>query len=204
MSISLPDFIEYQAGRPRLNKPISMSRYGERAISMIQNGDEWWTVNIETQPMYDEDLAEFEGWLAQAQNGMETIVYTVLGKQSLPRAYWSNPNSSVPADNGSLTSVTNGKTLLIGSVTVGLAMTKGDLISLTSADYHSLHRVTANATAGATITLPVEPPVPSYIADGATVRFKDPVLNTRIVPGSTEVGDGVMPTAKFQLIEVPR
>ncbi len=83
-------------------------------------------------------------------------------------------------------------------------MTKGDLISLTSAVYHSLHRVTANATAGATITLPVEPPVPSYIANGATVRFKDPVLNTRIVPGSTEVEDGVMPTAKFQLIEVPR
>lgn len=204
MAINLPTFIEYQAGRPRLNKPISMSRYGERAISMIQNGDEWWTINIETQPMYDEDLAEFEGWLAQAQNGLETIVYRVLGKQSLPRAYWNNPNSAVPTDNGSLTSVTNGKTLLIGGITVGLVLTKGDLISLTSGEYHSLHRVTASATAGATITFPVEPPVPSYIGIGATVRFKDPVLNTRIVAGSTEVGDGMMPTAKFQLIEVPR
>ena len=204
MSISLPDFIEYQAGRPRLNKPVSMSRYGERAISMIQNGDEWWTVDIETQPMYDEELAEFEGWLAQAQNGLETVVYTVLGKQSLPRAYWNNPGSAVPADNGSLTSVTDGKTLAIGSVTAGLIMTKGDLISLTTGDYHSLHRVTANATAGATLTLSVEPPVPSYIATGSVVRFKNPVLNTRIVPGSTEVEDGSMPTAKFQLIEVPR
>ena len=100
--------------------------------------------------------------------------------------------------------MTIGKTLLIGGIAAGLAMTKGDLISLTSGSYHSLHRVTANATAGATITLPVEPPVPSYIAIGATVRFKDPVLNTRVVPGSTEVEDGVMPTAKFQLIEVPR
>ena len=91
MAIYLPDFIEYQAGRPRLNKSVSISRYGERAISMIQNCDEWWTVNIETQPMYNEDLAEFGGRLAQAQNGMETIVYTVLGKHSLPRAYWNNP-----------------------------------------------------------------------------------------------------------------
>lgn len=205
MSMSLPTFIDYQTGRPRLNKPVSMSRYGERAISFMQNGDEWWTVDIETQPLYDENLASFEGWLAQAQNGLQTVVYSAVGKQSLPQAYWLTPNSPTPASNGILTSITGGKVLAIGGVMTGLTMVSGDLLSLSSGDYKSLHRVTLGATSTAsTLKITVEPFVPSYIPTGATVRFKDPLLNTRIVPGSVSVGDGVMPTASFQLIEVPK
>jgi hypothetical protein len=204
MSITLPK-IGYQSGRPKLNDPVSMSQYGERAISFMQNGDKYWTVDIETKPLYDDELAAIEAWLARARNGMETVVYTPIGKQRLPQAYWDAPGSSVPAQNGALTAVTNGNQLAVGSVASGLVLTDGDLLSLTTGEYHSMHRVTIGATAaGSSVTVTVDPPVMSYISLGATVTFKDPKMNTRVVPGSVQVGDGVLPTAKFQLIEVPR
>lgn len=204
MSIILPK-IGYQTGRPKLNDPVSMSRYGGRAISLIQSGDKYWTADVETKPLYDDELAEFEAWLALARNGLETIIYTPIGKQRLPRAYWDDPNSLVPAQAGALTSVSNGTQLLVNSVTAGLVLTAGDLLSLTTGAYHSLHRVTVGATAASTsIAVTVDPPVMSYIATGATVTFKDPKMNARVVPGSVDVGDGVAPTVKFQLIEVPK
>ncbi|MBC8718833.1 hypothetical protein [Ochrobactrum sp. Marseille-Q0166] len=204
MSIYLPTNLGYQAGRPRLNKPVSMSRYGNRAISMIQNGDEWWTVNIETQPLYDEQLAAFEGWLAQAKNGLETVVYTVLGRQSVPLAYWSDPNNAAITGNPMLT-VINGSILTISPVVVGLKMKSGDLIGFSNGEYNFFTRIIADATASSTLLqVVVEPFLPSYITIGSTVRLKDAKINTRVVPGSTEVGEGVMPTVKFQLIEVPK
>lgn len=204
MSITLPK-IGYQKGRPKLNDPVSMSRYGGRAISFMQTGDKYWTVDIETKPLYDDELAAFEAWLALARSGLETVIYTPIGKQRLPMAYWNAPDSPAPAAGGTLTSVTNGSQLLVGTVTSGLVLTNGDLLSLTTGAYHSLHRVTVGATAATTaLTVTVDPPVMSYIATGATVTFKDPKMNARVVPGSVDVGDGVLPTAKFQLIEVPK
>ncbi|PWJ81475.1 hypothetical protein C7441_1106 [Pseudaminobacter salicylatoxidans] len=204
MSIVLPK-VDYQRGRPRLNDPVSMSRYGNRAISFIQNGDKYWTADIETRPLYDDELAAIEAWLARARNGMETVIYTPIGKQRLPRAYWDDPNSLIPAKNGTLNTITNGTQLSVSGVAAGLSLTDGDLLSLTTGAYHSLHRVMADAAAaGTSLTVAVDPPVMSYISAGATVTFKEPKMNARVVPGSVDVGDGVLPTAKFQLIEVPR
>lgn len=201
----LPAGIKLQTGRPQLQEPASVSRWGNRAISIFETDDKYWTVDVETQPLYDEDLAQVEAWLATARSGMETILFVPRGKQAYPRAYWSDRENAILDDTGTLTTVTNGKQLAIGSVTNGLIISAGDLISLATGDYRSLHRVTVGATASATaITLSVEPPVPSYIATGAVVRFKNPEMNARIVPGSKEVGDGDLPTAKFQLIEVPK
>lgn len=200
--ITLP-VIHYQNGRPKLNEPVSMSRYGGRSISFMENGDKYWTVDIETQPLYDEELADFEAWLARARSGLETVLFSPFGKQALPRAYWNNASVTLPV--GSLNTVTNGRQLLIGGVTPGQIATAGDLISLSTGDYHSMHRVTVGATAVSTaFTLTVEPPVMSYIAMGAAVTFKNPKMNARVVPGSVNVADGVLPTVKFQLIEVPK
>ncbi|WP_288427094.1 hypothetical protein [uncultured Agrobacterium sp.] len=205
MSISLPTFIDFTAGRPRLNTPMSVSRYGNRAISFMGNGDSYWTVDIETQPMDEDELARFEAWLARTRAGLETIVYTPLHKGALPRAYWNDPSNPAVADDGNLVSITNGKTISINSLTNGLELQEGDLVSLTTGDYHSLHRVlTGGVAAGNALTLTVQPFIPSYIAAGAVFRCKDPRLNTRIVPSSIQVADGQMPVARFQLMEVPR
>lgn len=201
----LPSGIKIQTGRPQLQEPASVSRWGNRAISVFETDDKYWMVAVETQPLHDEELADVEAWLADARGGQETILFVPRGKQAFPRAYWSDRENATLDNNGSLTSVTNGKQLAIGSVTNGLAISRGDLVSLATGDYRSFHRVKTGATAASTaLTLSVEPPVPSYITNGAVVRFKNPEMNTRIVPGSKEVGDGDMPTAKFQLIEVPR
>lgn len=204
MTITLPN-ISYQTGRPKLNDPVSMSRYGGRAISFMQTGDKYWTVDIETQPLYDDQLADFEAWLSRARSGLETVIYTPIGKQRLPRAYWDDPTSLVPAQAGTLNAISNATQLAVGGVASGLIMTPGDLLSLSTGDYHSMHRVTVGATAVMTsLTVTVDPPVMSYIATGAAVLFKDPKMNARVIPSSVSVGDGVLPTAKLQLIEVPR
>lgn len=55
-----------------------------------------------------------------------------------------------------------------------------------------------------TLTVTVDQPIASYIASGATVRLKQPEMNTRLVKDSFQMGKGPFPTASFQLIEVPR
>lgn len=204
MSIALFK-IGYQKARPDLNDPTSMSQYGKRAISFMQSGDKFWTIDMETKPLYDDELARVKAWLSRANGGKETVVFTPVDAQRLPAAYWGNPSSTVPAQNGTLSSITNGSQLLVSGVKTGLVITDGDLLSLTTGEYNSMHRVTVGATAaGTSLTATVDPPVMSYISVGATVTFKDPKMNTRVVPGSVQVGDGVLPTAKFHLIEVPK
>lgn len=204
MSIQLPE-IEYQSGRPRLNVPRSVSRYGNRAIAFFENGDSYWTVDIETQPMDESQLAAFEAWLATARGGLETIVFNPVHKGAVPQRYWDDPDNAALSNDGVLVSITDGKVLSINSLTNGLELLAGDLISLTTGDYHSMHRVTAGGVvqAGA-VSLTVEPFIPSYIATQAVFRCKDPLLNTRLIPNSVQVADGHMPTAIFQLMEVPK
>ncbi|MCL6653475.1 hypothetical protein A6R70_14375 [Agrobacterium rubi] len=205
MSIPFLPGIKIQAGRPHLNIPMSVSRYGNRAISFVQSSDSFWTVDVETWPMDEAKLADFEAWLARTRGGMETVVFTPRHVGSVPRAYWSDPANPILDDTGDLVSVTNGKQINLNSITASLAITAGDLVSLKTGDFVSLHRVTTGAVAASTsMSLAVEPPVPSYIAAGATVIFKNPPLNTRLLPSSVEIGDGLFPTARFQLMEVPR
>ena len=124
---------------------------------------------------------------------------------SLPRAYWGNAGAAALANEGALATVTNGFTVAINSVENGLTLMPGDLFSLKTGEYRSLHRVTVGAVAaGNAITVTVEPAVPPYITAGAVAKWKDPELNCRVLPESFDIPDEFFPAASFTLVEVPK
>lgn len=202
MALQLPTVI-FQRGRPSLNRPMSVSRFGERAIAFVEYSDPYWIIDMETQPMPETMLARFEAWLAQSRGGMETIHY-VPPHLNVPQAYIGDTSNPVISDSGILSGI-NGNVLSVTGVSSGLKLMAGDLIGLSIADYNFIGRVVADVTAvGTSVSIAVEPFLPGYITIGATVTFKNPKLNTRILPSSINVGAGMYPTASFQLIEVPR
>lgn len=95
--------------------------------------------------------------------------------------------------------------LTVNSVTNGMKLMAGDLIGLSQGDYNTIVRVVEDATAAAgAIAIKAEPFLPSYITAGATVVFKNPVMNMRLVPDTYDCPDDFRPTATFTLTEVPR
>ncbi len=195
--------ISFQRGRPQLNRPISVSKFGGRSLSFVEYADPYWTVDMETQPLDENQLAYVEAWLARTRGGFETIHFTPVHLR-VPQAYVGDEGNPIVNDNGVL-AAKNGSALTVNSVSPGLVLRAGDLIGFTIGDYNTICRVTVGATAVSTsVSISVQPPLPSYIVVGSTVVFRDPKMNTRIMPSSISVDDGVLPTASFQLIEVPK
>ncbi|MBV2144403.1 hypothetical protein KUG47_12955 [Falsochrobactrum sp. TDYN1] len=202
MAIQLPS-IFFQSGRPRLNRPMSVTKYGGRALSFVEYADAYWTVDMETQPLPENKLAAVEAWIASARGGFETIHF-IPRHMSVPQAYIGNETNPIVNDNGIL-AAKSGTNLTVNSVSSGLVLTAGDLIGFSSGDYNTLGRVITGATAASTsVSITVEPPLPSHIPVGSTIVFRNPKLNTRIMPNSIFIGDGKFPSASFQLIEVPK
>nr|WP_313023959.1 hypothetical protein [Brucella intermedia] len=134
---------------------------------------------------------------------MVTVHYTPKDA-CIPQAYWGDANN--PAITGTATlGAINGNTLTLSGVVSGLKLTDGDLVGFTVGDYNFIARIIADAIAASTsVQVKIEPFLPSYITIGATVRFKNPVQNMRMMPNSLEIGIGFFPDASFQLVEVPK
>lgn len=202
MAIQLPS-IFFQRGRPQLNRAMSMSKFGGGALSFVEYADPYWTVDMETQPLPEVKLAGIEAWIASARGGFETIHFAPR-HLTVPQAYIGDENNPIVNGTGTLAAKA-GTNLTINNVMPGLILRAGDLIGLSMGDYNTLCRVIVGATAVSTsLSISVEPRIQSYFPVGATVVFRNPKLNTRIVPNSIMVGDGKFPTASFQLIGVPK
>ena len=200
---TLPSGLRYGPSFPELIHSTSMSKYGKRAIAFVETSDPYWQVAMRAVSLSNADRQRLEAFISRCRNGMVTVHYTPK-HVCLPRAYWGNPNAPEIADTGILSSF-DGNQLTVSSVTNGLRLLEGDLVGLSKDDYNIIVRVVADATAvGGAITIKAEPFVPSYITAGATVVFKNPVMNMRLVPGSYDCPDDLRPTASFQLIEVPK
>lgn len=203
-AISLPD-VGFSKGMPRLVRGVSVSRTGQRAIAAFEHTDPFWQIDMTTVALSRAQVMLLEGLDAEAGDALTAIRYTVPRMMNVPQAYWADRDNAALSNDGNLMSVTNGYTVALNSVTNGLQLKRGDLFSLASGDYRSLHRVLVDATAASSaITLSVEPAVPSYITPGAVAKFKAPELNTRMLPGSFQIGDEYAPAASFTLVEVPK
>lgn len=202
--IDLIATVRFLASYPQLQRAVSMSRYGNRATSFMEKGDPFWTVDMQTVPMRADEALRLQAFVSSARDGLETIVYCPT-HMCLPQAYWGKPDHPHIAGTGVLGLVTDGTKVRLDNVTPGLTLATGDLISFRSGDHRQMTQVLVGATAAATtLTLTVDQPIASYIAPGAAVRFKNPELNTRLVPGSFQIGMAPFPVASFQLIEVPK
>ncbi|MGO1163064.1 hypothetical protein ACTOV4_14080 [Brucella sp. C7-11G] len=155
-------------------------------------------------PLTAGQAVQLQSFIAAAKGGAETIIYRPT-HICIPQAYWGdadNPRISGTATRGT---VTGGYTVQLNNVVPGLILKSGDLFSLQSGDYRQMLQVVMGGVAASTtITVKVDQPISSYIGAGATVRFKRPEMNTRLVKDSFQMASGHFPTASFQLIEVPR
>lgn len=180
-----------------------MSRWGKRAISFMETGDPFWQVSMRVLALSHADRQKLEAFISRCRDGMVTVLYTPK-HVCLPQSYWGSPDAPAILDTGVLASI-SGNQLTVNSVTNGLKLTAGDLIGLSQGDYNIIVRVVEDAIASSgAISIKIEPFLPSYITAGATVVFKNPVMNMRLVPDSYDCPDDFRPTATFTLIEVPK
>ncbi|WAX93200.1 hypothetical protein N7E70_015995 [Aminobacter sp. NyZ550] len=173
-------------------------------MAFVEYADPVWQIVMRTVSLKAGPRLLVEAFRDATRGGQQTVLYRPR-HMCIPQAYWGDAGNAVLSNEGSLVSVTEGRQLAINSVTNGLTLGAGDLISLATGDYRSLHRIqTGGVAASSSISVTVEPPVPGYIAAGAVVKFKDPELNMRVVPGSFSIPDELMPVASFTLVEVPK
>lgn len=201
--MALPS-VGYVRGTPQLVRHSSVSRAGNRVISVVEWADPYWSIEVETAPLYLADQRLLNAFEAEYGAGTKTLLWTSPGL-AVPILYEGDQSNAALSNDGNLVSVTGGTSLSINSVTTGLALKRGDLISLATGDYRSLHTVMADATAsGSAVTLVVQPFVPGYITAGAVVKFKNPEMKVRMLPGSFQMGDDYLAAASFTLVEVPK
>lgn len=202
-TVALPA-VQFQMARPQIIDTVSVSRAGDRAISFVEGADPFWQITMRTKPLRAAELALVEAFRDETRQGRKTVLYKPK-HVCVPQAYWGNGNAPALANTGAVTAITNGFTVAFNSVDNGLKLMRGDLISLTTGEYRALCRIRTGAVAaGNAMTVTVDPAVPSYISTGATVRFKDPELNMRVLPGSFSIPDEFRPVASFTLVEVPK
>ena len=203
MAETLPVGLRYGPTYPKLMRSTSVSRYGKRAISFMETSDPFWQVSMRVVALSNADRQKLEAFISRCRDGMVTVLYTPK-HVCLPQAYWGNPTAPAILDTGVL-SVIAGNQLTVSGVTNGLKLTEGDLIGFSQGDFNTIGRVVQDSTAaGGAIAIKAEPFLPSYITVGATVVFKDPLINMRLVPDSYDCPDDFRPTATFTLIEVPK
>lgn len=204
--IDLITNVDFIASYPQLIVPVSQSKFGGKTISNVEYADPYRIVDMKTVAMRAGQAVQLQAFIAAARGGMETIVYRPQ-HICIPRAYWGDPNNPHITGTASRGAVTNGYTVQITGVVPGLTLMDGDMFSLKSGDYRQFLQVVygGGATAASTtITVKVDQPISSYVGIGATARFKQPEMNTRLIKDSFQMSDGPFPMASFQLIEVPK
>ena len=204
--IDLISTVRFVPSYPLLNNPTSQTKFGGRVISTVEFVDPYRTVDMETLPMKAGEAVQLQAFIAAAKGGMETIVYRPK-HICIPRAYWATRITHTSPAAASRGTVTGGYTVQLRGVVPGLQLMDGDMFSMKSGDYRQFLQIAYGGGATAvstTITVKVDQPIASYIAAGATARFKQPEMNTRLVKDSFQMSKGPRPTATFQLIEVPR
>lgn len=201
MTVDLPA-IRFAPTRPDIVDSVSVSRAGNRAISFVEYADPVWQIPMKTIALNAQELQLLLAFRERVRSGGITVVYRPTDN-CLPQAYWGNPGA-IQLNDGTLQSVTGGFNVVLNNLINGLTLKPGDLFSLKSGNYRSMHRVMVGGVAAANaLALNVEPFVPPYITAGAVAKFLRPELNTRVVPGSFAIPDDHWPVSTFTLVEVP-
>ncbi len=183
-----------------LDDPVKASRAGSRLTNYTQTEDPTWIADMTTRPLYLDEYSEIEAWWLSLREGLRTVLF-LHPTHSYPKAHREN---HAPADDpGNVVSVTDGNILSVNSVDAGLVLSIGDRIGLERSGRYYIGRITEVSGSGATRSITVEPPPFDTVAQaGAVVRFANPALVMRLVPGSYQApGEGLFRTVSFQLRE---
>lgn len=190
--------IKFGFARFQLQEEVKAFASGKGRANYTEVNDPVWTITFTSTALDERKLAELTAWFTSLRGGTKSALVTQ-NVVCRPFAHISDPTPA--QDTGVLNSITNGNVLAIGSVSASLVLSIGDMIGLETGAYRGVHRVTAVSGTGTTRTVTVEPPVRSYITTGALVRFIQPELVMRPVPGSWSVPDEGKPRVSFTFVE---
>lgn len=166
-------------------------------------GDPFWSIEFTSVPLKEGELAALDAWWHSLRDGLRSTLVTQ-NVTCRPFAHSNLANATPAQDTGTLTNVTGGNVLNVASLAAGLVFQPGDLLGLEAGAYSGLHRCVAVAGSGTTRAITVEPPPRSYVAvAGALVRFENPELVMRPVPGSWSVSGLGRQQVTFQMMESP-
>lgn len=198
MAVAMPD-VRFQASYLQHIESVSTSRGGNRVVAIVQWADPFWQIDLRTVPLKAAGRRAVEAFVDAARGGLQTVHYV---RCTTPQAHWGAADTAMLA-NGALVSKSGASAVL--SAEEGLVLSPGDMLSLTTGDYNWLARVvSAGAVEDGKVSVTLNRAIPSFITTGAVARFKDPVMNARILPGSFQMADEILPVVSFSLTEVPK
>jgi hypothetical protein len=191
----------FSHARFKLIESVTASPSGGGRINYSETNDATWAISFQAPSLRESQLAELDAWWMSLRGGLRGS----LVQQNVtcrPFAHATAATAAPAQDPGNLVSVANGNELSINGVLSTLVLQPGDLIGLEYGGFYGLGRITEVSGTGTTRTIAIEPRPRSYVAvAGAVVRFENPKLLMRPMPGSWSVTDGGHPTASFSLVE---
>lgn len=197
--ITIPD-VKYLKSKP---KPIDDDSYittSGGASNLLRRSDTRWIVELKTVLLSYKERIEFDGWVAQLDNGFgETVLF------SDPRKRYPNNHfvNKAPAEtNGSISTVTELNEITISSVSSDLNLTSGDYLGFEyNGNYHFAHVISSVGT-GTERDLKFRPPLPHDMGvPGVTVRFVDCKIPMSLMPDSYVAADDVLSSVSLTLYE---
>ncbi len=190
--------IRFGFARFQLVRDVRSVASGKGRMNYSEVSDPVWTITFNSVALDERKLAELTAWWETLRGGIRSTLVTQ-NVTCRPFAHISDPTPA--QDTGILDSITDGNVLAVSGVSAALSLTVGDLVGLENGNYRGLQRVTEVSGSGTNRTLTVEPPPRSYITPGAVVRFIQPELVMRPVPGSWSVPDEGKPRVSFSFVE---
>jgi len=102
-----PSGLRYEPAFPFLNRPVSMSKYGEKAIACIENGDPFWTWTAKVVSLTNADRNRLKVFMIAVE--MDLSRFITRQSTFALQAYYGDPNNSTHT-------TINGNTINLGTV----------------------------------------------------------------------------------------
>jgi hypothetical protein len=192
---------------------ITVARSEGGMIVTSRRADPSWTGQMTTRPLAADPInehADFRAFLSRCAD-LNLSIDFVHPRHVVPRSYTIATWPLVT--DCSLVSISDLNHIVVSGLTVGVQLKRGDRLSLQQTNVDSTvsiaHRwvavdvTSASATAQA---IEVTPRLPMGVfAASATVKFKNPPVRLRVIPGSWDDAEAGGPTAiSFQVSEALR
>lgn len=188
---------------------VSGLAYGRDQGGLIINArhvEPYWSGTFTTPPLTRAERIEGLAWLDDCVDRNLRVDF-VHPSYEYPIGYDSS-DWPMGLIDGSLSSVTNLRTIVVSGMTVGIVLTAGSRLSLIQDDTICYRKVVETVTVSSAIaqSISIGPRLPPGIfAGGATVRFANPHVRLMIVPESWDPDEDVDDTPLgFEAMEVLR
>jgi len=178
---------------------ISSARSEGGLIVTSRRADPFWSGPMTTRPLSSQgernEHADFRAFLSRCvdENLRVDFVHPV---HRFPHAY---TEATWPmAGNAELASVPNLRTVVLRDLVVGMALQRGDRLSIIQGDLVCHRWIAADLTVTSAISqaIPITPRLPiGVFAAGAVVLLKDPKMRFMIVAGSWSDKEVAAPTS---------